>query len=191
MEDAAYAIVLAAGSASRYGSTKQLAKIDGSSLVARTIAAANDALGGRTVVVLGHDAAAIADEIQEMAGFVVVNERFEDGLGTSIARAIKAVRHVASAAVVMLADQPGITASHISGLVEAWGGRASAIVATEFGETQGPPALFAADCFDDLETLRGDAGGKHLFADERFDVTSIVFEPAALDIDTPDDLASF
>ncbi|MEJ2128626.1 MAG: NTP transferase domain-containing protein, partial [Woeseiaceae bacterium] len=110
MEDAAYAIVLAAGSASRYGSTKQLAKIDGSSLVARTIAAANDALGGRTVVVLGHDAADIADEIQEMAGFVVINERFEDGLGTSIARAIKAVRHVASAAVVMLADQPGITA---------------------------------------------------------------------------------
>jgi len=188
MNRTAYAIVLAAGSASRYGSTKQLAELDGTSLIARAVATANEACEGRTVVVLGHDAAAVAAELQGANGFVVVNERHGDGLGTSLAGAIKAVRHVASAVVVMLADQPGITAMHISELLGAWDGDAGAIVATAFGETQGPPALFAADCFDDLEALQGDSGGKHLFGDERFRFRKIVFEPAALDIDTPDDL---
>ena len=92
--------------------------------------------------------------------------------------------------VVMLADQPGITAEHISDLLAAWDGDANAIVATAFGATQGPPALFAAGCFDDLEALQGDSGGKHLFTDQRFTVKTIRFEPAALDIDTPDDLTS-
>ena len=190
MNHGVYAIVLAAGSASRYGSTKQLAELGGQSLVARAVATADDACDGRTVAVLGHDAAEIAVELRESAGFIVINEHFEDGLGASIASAIRAIRHVASAVVVMLADQPGITADHLSELLDAWDGDENSIVGTAFGETQGPPALFAAACFDELEALEGDSGGKHLFSDERFKLQTIRFEAAAVNIDTPADLTS-
>lgn len=188
MDKRTYAVVLAAGSATRYGSTKQLAEIDGTSLVARAVQTANAACAGRSVVVLGHDAPRVAGALRPADGFAVVNDRYEDGLGTSLARAVASVRHVAGAVVVMLADQPGVSAQHIRNLQQAWGGQQDEIVATAFGGTLGPPVLFASGCFDELQKLAGDAGGKHLFDDERFRLATIAFEPASLDVDTPDDL---
>ena len=88
----------------------------------------------------------------------------------------------------MLADQPAISAKHVRDLVDAWGGGANEIVATAFKDTEGPPVLFASGCFDALLELSGDSGGKHLFTDARFQLNTIEFEPAAIDIDTPDDL---
>jgi molybdenum cofactor cytidylyltransferase len=183
-----FAIVLAAGSASRFGSTKQLAEFEGLSLVARAVKTANEAVANRTVVVVGHDAGAVATELQSTEGFMIVNDRHAEGLGTSLSRAVAAVRHVASAIVVLLADQPRIDSQHLQELISAWNGDEHQIVATAFSATQGPPVLFPAACFDDLQGLKGDAGGKHLFGDARFQMTTVAFEPAALDIDTPADL---
>jgi molybdenum cofactor cytidylyltransferase len=183
-----FAIVLAAGSASRFGSTKQLVELEGLSLVARAVKTANEVVADRTVVVVGHDAGAVARELQSTEGFVIVNDRYAEGLGTSLSRAVTTIRHVASAVVVLLADQPGINSKHLQDLISAWNGDEHQIVATAFSETQGPPVLFPAACFDDLQGLKGDAGGKHLFSDSRFQLTTIAFEPAALDVDTPADL---
>jgi molybdenum cofactor cytidylyltransferase len=183
-----FAIVLAAGSASRFGSTKQLTRLNGVSLVARAVMTANEVCADNTVVIVGHDAGAVSEEISASRGFVIVNDHHADGLGSSLACAVAAVRHVASAVVVMLADQPGVTRQHIEALVNAWSGDDHAIVATAFADTEGPPVLFPAACFDELQGLKGDSGGKHLFKDSQFQVTTIAFEPAALDIDTPADL---
>jgi len=188
MTSSVFAIVLAAGSASRFGSTKQLAELEGLSLVARAVKTANEVAAGRTLVVVGHDAAAVARELQSTDGFVIVNDRYAEGLGTSLSRAISAIRHVASAVVVLLADQPGINSKHLQNLVSAWSGDEHQIVATAFSGTQGPPVLFPAACFDELQGLQGDSGGKHLFNDSRFELTTITFEPAVLDVDTPADL---
>jgi molybdenum cofactor cytidylyltransferase len=156
--------------------------------VARAVRTANKVVADRTVVVVGHDAGAVACELRSTEGFIVVNDRYAEGLGTSLSRAVSAVRHVASAVVVLLADQPGINAKYLQDLVGAWNGDEHQIVATAFSGTQGPPVLFPAACFDDLQRLEGDAGGKHLFDDARFQLTTIPFEPAALDVDTPADL---
>jgi CTP:molybdopterin cytidylyltransferase MocA len=48
--------------------------------------------------------------------------------------------------------------------------------------------LFPSGCFADLARLEGDSGGRQLLSDKRFQVTEILFEAAAVDIDTPDDL---
>jgi molybdenum cofactor cytidylyltransferase len=183
-----FAVVLAAGSASRFGSTKQLAAVDGVSLVRRAVQTANDVCAERTVTVVGHDAGAVADDLQSSRGFVIVNDHHADGLGTSLARAVATIRHMASAVIILLADQPGITARHVDNLVSAWSGDDHEIVATVFADTEGPPVLFPSACFDDLLKLTGDAGGKNLFGDSRFQFKTIGFEPAALDIDTPADL---
>ena len=188
MASEVYAIVLAAGSASRFGRTKQLVELDGVALVSLAVNAATEILGDRTVTVVGHDAINVATQLRHAQGFVVVNDDHAQGLGTSLARAVTAIRHVARAVVVILADQPGVTAAHIEELIRTWSGDDNEIVATSFSGTQGPPVLFPAGCFDDLTDLRGDAGGKHLFRDSRFRLTTVDFAPAALDIDTPDDL---
>lgn len=183
-----FTIVLAAGSATRFGATKQLADIDGKTLVGRAVEIANDVCQDRCVLVVGHNHQAVSAACQLAPGFMVVNENYADGLGTSLALAVKSIRHVASAVIVLLADQPRVTAQHARALADSWGGSDNEIVATSFADTRGPPVLFPAACFDELAELTGDKGGRHLFDDNRFRLRTVTFEPASVDIDTPEDL---
>ena len=183
-----FAAVLAAGSATRFGATKQLAEFDGRTLVRRATATAAEVCGARTVLVLGHDWRAVADSCAPLTGFLIRNDDYTSGLGSSIARATRAIRHVADAIVVLLADQPLITAAHVRELCGVWTGASDEIVATEYAGTLGVPALFGSDCFGDLASLEGDTGARHLMTSGKFQVQSIAFEPAAVDIDTPADL---
>ena len=188
LPNSVFAIVLAAGSASRFGSSKQLALIDGIPLVQRTALVAAEVCGDNTVLVTGHNRQAVSEACSPLRGFLVVNEDYADGLGTSLAKAVRSVRHTAQAIIVLLADQAMVTAQHVQALCDAWTGADNEIVATAYANTTGAPVLFPRGCFDDLVALQGDSGGRHLLADERFQVKTIVFEPAAIDIDTPDDL---
>ncbi len=117
-----------------------------------------------------------------------MNDFYQRGLGSSIACATRSVRHTAQAVIVILADQPLVTADHLRNLRDNWSGSDEEIVATRFGDTAGAPVLFPGSCFDDLAALKRDKGGQHLLDDERFTVRNIVFEPASVDIDTRADL---
>ena len=183
-----YAIVLAAGRATRFGAVKQLAPIGGKPMLRRATAAAVSTCGERTIVVTGHESLSIAAACKGLPGFLVVNENYRSGIGTSIATAVRRLEHVAAAVVVTLADQPLVTGEHLNALVAAWSGGATEIVASGFAGTLGPPVLFASGCFADLAALEGDNGGRELLHDARFVVTTVQFEPAAIDIDTPEDL---
>ena len=183
-----FAVVLAAGSASRFGSTKQLAAVDGRPMVSLAVETAARACGDQTLLVTGHDSAAVARACAGLPGFVTVNDAFDHGIGSSIAHAVKALPAQASAILVLLADQPLVRAQHLQAIVAAWSGSNDEIVASSYDGTLGPPVLFPRGCFADLEALDEDHGGRHLFSDERFRVTTIACEAAALDVDVPDDL---
>lgn len=183
-----FAAVLAAGAATRFGSTKQLAELDGVPLVRRTMNVAAEVCGQNVLLVLGHDWKAVNAACNPPRGFIVCNDRYLDGLGSSIASATRSVQHVAQAIIVLLADQALVSPPHIRFLCDAWSGAADEIVATEYAGTVGVPALFPSACFGDLMRLQGDAGARQLLSDERFQLRQVVFEPAAVDIDTPDDL---
>ena len=178
------ALVLAAGSARRFGSSKQLAEFDGMPLARRALEVAADVFGDRTMLVVGHDWQAVTQSCSPLPGFLLMNDCHERGLGSSIACATRSVRHAAQAVIVILADQPLVTAEHLRNLRDNWSGADNEIVATGFGDTAGAPVLFPRSCFDDLAVLQGDKGGQHLLSDERFTVRKIVFEPASVDIDT-------
>ena len=186
--ESVYALVLAAGTASRFGSTKQVAEIDGVPMVRRAVSIANRVCGENTVIVTGHDAQAVAAACEPLRGAAVFNEYYDDGLGTSIACGVRSVRDTADAVIIMLADQPLVTAEHIQALIDSWSGDPDEIVATSFSGTQGPPVLFGKECFDSLCKLRGDTGAKSLFNDQRYTLKAVPFEPAAIDIDSPEQL---
>jgi molybdenum cofactor cytidylyltransferase len=185
-----FAAILAAGGASRFGSTKQAAKLKGVPLVRKAIETAADICGDRVVTVIGHDAETVLGAVAAAPGFVVVNEHCEKGLGTSIAVAARTCQKYADAILLLLADQPRITAEHLQALIDNWTGADDEIGATAFAETLGPPVLFPSGSFSALAALTGDQGARAILRDSRFSIKTVRFEAAAVDIDTPADLDS-
>lgn len=185
-----FAAILAAGGASRFGSTKQAAKLEGIPLVRKAIETAADICGDRVVTVIGHGAETVLAAVAATPGFIVVNEHYEKGLGTSIAVAARTCRKYADAILLLLADQPLITAEHLQALIDNWSGVDDEIVATAFANTMGPPVLFPSGSFSALTALTGDQGAREILRDSRFSIKTVGFEAAAVDIDTPADLAS-
>lgn len=110
-------------------------------------------------------------------------------MGTSLALAVRSIRHVASAVIVLLADQPMVSAQHVAALIARWSGDEQEIVASVYANTTGVPALFASGSFEKLSELTGDQGARKLLDDPEFVVHHVEFEDAATDIDTVADLA--
>jgi molybdenum cofactor cytidylyltransferase len=183
-----FAIVLAAGEASRFGATKQLAEFEGRPLVERAIRLAETACGSKTLLVVGCDWDNVARACAPIAGFLAINEDFAEGIGTSIACAAERLRDIADGLMVLLADQPLITPGHLQDLVNAWQRSPDSVVASAYAQTFGPPVILPRAIFPQLTRLRGDRGARKLIEEYRESAVFVSFEPAATDIDYPEDL---
>ena len=180
------AVILAAGRGTRFGDTKQLASVGGEPMVARVSNAVKSAEPGAVVLVAGHDASRVHDAAQ--LPFVVINEHYRDGLGTSIARATAALWHCADALLFCLGDQPHIPAAHYRDMINAWDGSADGVVATQYDGQGGAPVLFGRAWFDRLAELTGDQGARALLG-QAGNLVTVSCDEAAFDIDTPADLS--
>lgn len=188
-EHSIFALVLAAGESSRFGSTKQLTEYDGEALVARAIRLAEDVCGERTVLIVGNDWKKVLAACRPLRGFFLRNDNYQSGMASSIACGIKSVAQSADAVLLMMADQPLITAEHLNSLIGAWRGSPDDVVISEYSGVQGPPVIFAAQCFDSLMKLEGDQGARSLLSNPMYSVRSLACDEAAIDIDTLEDLA--
>jgi CTP:molybdopterin cytidylyltransferase MocA len=184
-----FAIVLAAGVAARFGSTKQLQEHGGKTLVRRALDLAEALCDERSILVVGHDWPAVHAACQPLAGFLLCNDRPDIGIGRSISQAARSLPPTAKAVLILLADQALITTKHLQSMLDTWSGADDEIVATAFAGTEGPPVLFPRSCFAALTELDGDQGARDLLRDDRFTVKTLTFEEAAIDIDTPRDLS--
>jgi molybdenum cofactor cytidylyltransferase len=181
-------IVLAAGTSSRFGSTKQLVEVGGTPLVRHAIDALAGAEVGETIVVVGHDAAAVRSTIPEGVT-VVENLDYRDGQATSLAAALHAVADASEAAVILLADQPGVTSDDVRELIHGFRATRSQIVRLVFADGPGP-ALLSREIYAEAGHLHGDAGARVLMASHPEWVHEVPIDrPAPPDIDTPQDLA--
>jgi len=183
-----YACVLAAGKSSRYGASKLVQPFRGKPLVQHALIAAQDACEGRVLLVVGHDQDSVVDASAGLFDELVVNNEYGFGIGTSISASVRACQEDADAVLVILADQPLVTAAHIRGLIDTWSGAEDEIVSTSFDGINCPPILFPRNAFPVLSKLRGDSGAKSLLTNDDFVVSSVDFSPAGFDIDSPEDL---
>ncbi len=181
--------MLAAGAGSRFGGTKQLATVRGKPLVQHPIDAAAGEVD-EVVVVLGHDADAVEAALAlPPHARVVRNPRYAEGQASSLAEGLAACSSDSAAAVVLLADQPGIRAEHVRALVRAYReDPRPAAVRLRFRDGPGP-ALLARRIWPELGELRGDVGARAWLEAHPEAVAWIeIDEPAPPDVDRPEDL---
>ena len=182
-------VVLAAGTSSRFGSTKQVAVVDGKPLVVHAIDALREAGVGELIVVVGHDADVVEAALPDDA-LIVRNPAYRDGQATSLAAALHAAAADSEAAVVLQADQPGVTAHDLRALIGGFRLARTQIARLRYLDGPGP-ALLSREIYGQAGHLHGDAGARLLIASHPEWVHEVpVDRPAPPDIDTPDDLRS-
>ncbi|MEQ8967258.1 MAG: molybdopterin-binding/glycosyltransferase family 2 protein [Azospirillaceae bacterium] len=186
------AIVLAAGQSRRMGArNKLLEDLDGRPLVVRTVDAAL-ASGVQTVIVVtGHEPERVRTALGDRGVRFVHNPAYDQGLSTSLKAGVEAVPGDIDAALVCLADMPGIDAATIDALIAAYNpveGRAI-VVPTHRGK-RGNPVLWDRRFFAEMGELAGDVGARHLIGAHDDVVAEVEMDSDAvlLDIDTPDAL---
>jgi molybdenum cofactor cytidylyltransferase len=186
------AVVLAAGSGSRFGGRKLLAPFSGRPLVQRAIDAACASRALSCVLVLGADAEAIMDCADTRRCSIVFNDAWREGIAASIRAGVEFAAD-SDACIFMLADQPFVTSGDIDSLICSADlyGRPS-IVALRVGKIWGAPVLFPRRDFSALARLRGDSGAKGYAQTQcrRMRFVPARDSRAFRDVDSPSDLRS-
>lgn len=184
-------ILLAAGESRRLGTPKQLIAWQGQPLLRRMAGIALAADLGPVVVVLGAVDRPCREALEGLAVEIVVNPAWATGMGSSIAAGVACLsgHPEVSSALVMLCDQPHVTAALLRKLAVKAAEDGGGIVACRYHGQLGPPALFAADRLAALAKLQGKGGAKSLILAEP-SPGWIDAPEAGFDIDTPADLAA-
>ncbi|HYS13728.1 MAG TPA: nucleotidyltransferase family protein [Burkholderiaceae bacterium] len=183
-------VVLAAGSSSRMGRNKLLFDLGGRSVVH---AAVEVALGARldpVVLVLGHEAEAVRASVDGLACRFVLNPNHASGMNSSVCTGIESLPSGVSAAVVLLADMPFVTANMIAQVVARYRAGNARLLVCEYDGVQAPPTLFDRSLFAALAGPEGGGCAKRMR--RRFDAEAEVMAwPAAAlaDLDVPADYA--
>jgi molybdenum cofactor cytidylyltransferase len=186
--DGLYAIVLAAGASTRFGSAKQLVRLSGRPLLHTVVTRASEVTGNALIVVLGSGAAQLAPLLKHSPGSVVINQEWREGLASSIRAGVARLPAACSAVMLLLADQAAVTAEDLKRLAGSWRKQPQHIAAALYSGSCGAPAIFPRSSFRSLSELRGDTGARALLVRNPDRVVRVPMPSAAIDIDTPEDL---
>ena len=192
------AVILAAGTGSRFGGGKIRARLDGRPLLAHVLAAVRGAGVGRMVLVLGRDAGAVLIAVRAVDAMaldgvlVAVNPAPERGLATSLSVGFgPATAAPAPAGVlVVLGDQPRVRADVICALCAASAPPGTVAIAPRYEADAAPnPVLLLPAGWPLVASLRGDRGLGPLLVVNPAGVVRVPVRGDNPDVDTPADLA--
>ena len=107
----------------------------------------------------------------------------------SIVAGVTAVAESADAVLIMLADQPLVDTHCLQQVIDAWRRQDDHIVCTTHDGIPGPPSIFPASCFPELQALSGDRGARSVLERHAERVVRVPSAAASVDIDTPQDMA--
>jgi molybdenum cofactor cytidylyltransferase len=171
------------------GQPKQLLDWGGQPLVRRAGELALAAGCGRVLVVVGAARDAVVAALDGLPLQIVENPEYAAGQSTSLRAGVAALGPEVAAALVLLGDQPFVTAAIVERIVDVWRTTGAPIVAPVYAGQRGNPVLFARAIFPELLAIDGDQGARAILAADRSRVTQVHFDdPRPLaDIDTPED----
>ena len=200
------AVVLAAGASVRMGRNKLLLTLDGETVVRRAARTAGAAGLDPVVVVTGHEHEAVEAALHGLPCRTVFNSEHAHGQHTSVGAGVAALAGdpdspAASAAVppaahctaaiVILADMPFVTADMLRTVAERHAATGAPVVASRYGgETIAPPILYDRCLFGEL-TRMDRRCGRQVVQRHRADAVEVDWPVERMrDLDRPSDYAN-
>lgn len=189
-------IVLAAGGGSRMGRPKAIIEYRGEPLITRAVRTAFAGGCDRVCAVLGAEIEQATSYAEAAGAFVTVNESWADGMGVSLRAGLDLVEHEvpdASAALVLLVDQPDISAAAIAQVLSAQHkpDDETILASAVYEGRRGHPVLIGRAHWDALRpTLTGDVGAREYLQAHRAELVLVPCDEVAdpRDLDRPEDL---
>jgi len=186
--EAVTGVVLAAGQGRRFGGFKALAPVAGRSMLLHAVSALRES-GVERILVVSNPGWSMPEDVGDVE--TVVNDGWAEGMGSSLRLALAAdTVTCADAAVLLLADMPGVTAACV-GRVVAGAGGPDALVQAAYDGRRAHPVLIGRDHFAGVRRVAlADAGARAYLSAHR-DLLALVEcgdVGRALDVDTRADL---
>jgi molybdenum cofactor cytidylyltransferase len=182
-------VILAAGPSSRMGSAKQNLVYNGQTLLQRAIKNAVS-VTETVLVVLGANREDVEYSIKDQPVNILYNTNWPEGMATSISLAVEEIQSAylnITSVIFMLCDQPFADETLLKKLIDTAEISDKGIIASEYNNTLGVPALFKQTYFPYLLALKGKEGAKKLLLQHADDVQSVPFPLGGVDIDTLED----
>lgn len=195
------AIVLAAGSARRmqHEQHKLLLPLGERPVLAHVLSAALAATVSTIVVVLGHDASIIKQELSQYISSSLItyveNPESRTGMSSSLRAGINELmqreqadpdKRAYQGALILLGDQPLVSTALIHQLIRARDATGKRIIVPRYKGKRGNPVFFDRSLWPELLAITGDEGGKRVIGSYPLDVTGIEIADENLneDVDT-------
>jgi len=188
------ALILAAGSSSRMGRSKQMLDIHGERLLERTTKTVLASGIRDVVVVLGADKDVHRQILASLPVTTVENDDWAKGMGSSIKCGLRHLTHVGTdyhGVLIFVCDQPLLTSEVISTILHTFRQTKKPIIASAYSNVPGVPVLFERSYFEKLMALPDDHGAKKVIQQNPSDVVTVPFPGGEIDLDTMQDYDAF
>jgi molybdenum cofactor cytidylyltransferase len=184
------AILLAAGSSTRFGAEKLLAPWRGQVLYEHALNALVAAPAVVETLVVVQPGFAVPPARPRCR--FIVNPDYAEGMGASLRTGVRAAPAEAEAYLVALADMPRITPALIASLIACHAVTGKPIVIPVCGGRRGHPVMIAAGLRETLLAVTGDVGAREIIRTHPEWVGEFETVDAAVlfDVDLPADLAA-
>ncbi len=171
------------------GAPKQLLEFRGKTFLRRAAETAVAADLHSIVVVLGANFEILRTEIEDLPVRIVINENWASGMSSSIKIGLSELvkKETQDAVIIMLCDQPLVTTKTLLDLCDIFIQTKKPIVACEYQNTIGVPALFSNTVFSELMNLQDPDGAKKIVKKYAGKMALAAVPEAALDVDTLED----
>jgi len=174
---------------------KCLMSLQGVPLIKRHMIALSGAGVDEVVVVTGYYQANVEPVVESFPVTMVRNPAPEQGQQSSVRLGLEALTNRLDLVLIMLADQPLLTADDLAELISTFKKRSpgTSIVYPEVNEQRGNPVIFSGELITQLLAADKKIGCRQFIDDNPALVHKLITENDhfVLDIDTPEDVAAF
>jgi molybdenum cofactor cytidylyltransferase len=183
-------VVLAAGESRRMGTPKQLLPFGDRTILERVVDTLLTAGVGEVIVVLGHLAERVRGVLGARPVKTVLNERYRDGMLSSVKCGVRAIGMDFDAALFALGDQPHIDSAVVGDIIVQYRMGTNGIVIPRYGAKKGHPIIIDLHKYREaILNLPEHVGLNALMQEHADDVRllDVATEDIVRDIDVPED----